>query len=612
MGFWGTTGTFLGGAATEGVESWRELKDLNLRRRIVENQAVERAIDEAQSRIQEDWLTGEQVERREDALVASYPDFESQIREGLYPKTEEQRRSAAMQSIPEALRATVPWDQFQQFAAPFNLSDDPWAMPKFLPEGQAGPPSPQSQQEWFDESQEDWNRAYEAASELTGRLAAAQEKQAEQARYDVKWENRDNSLDMMIDEWNAKNQAERTHARAMIPVDRAKMQSEYLEKVRQHQDGQLSKAEFEEMKRFYEHQQHFNAYISQRPSIEQYVMPDGTTRSYSWRVLPPGQDGQPVFMFFDVTSQFEGTPLWAALQARGGAQARAQQVWSMMNQAGIEIDSAEGSAFMEQAFGSMGGVAPGIIWPSINTALNKTPVLKNSPGEAVAAGGDVDVDVLPSIDTAELLEGLPTRESFLEEGLSSLPLYNENPFGEIIQRRQVPTLPEQRVEGVDSSPWQVVERHDAYETQIRDLDKNIERAHRVVQEYEDELAHNRNNEHWVPRKTADTRAEGRNAPDVMRYSLGADGPMTGFGPWVRSLLRTPLESTGMDAGQTGAYVQASNISAAEFAQQVEQRERERDEAQKIIDQLLGLRVAIAGRGVERGHLPPGLNPQWVP
>ena len=261
----------------------------------------------------------------------------------------------------------------------------------------------------------------------------------------------------------------------------------------------------------------------------------------------------------------------------------------------------------------MGGVAPDIIRPSINTALNKTPVFTNDPAAAAAAAAAAgDVDVLPSIDAAEVLEGLPTGETFLKEGLTSLPLYNENPFGEIIQPLLVPTLPEQRVEGVDSSPWQVVERHDAYETQVRDLDKNIERAHRVVQEYEDELAHNRNNEHWVPRKAADTRAEGRNAPDVTRYSLGADGPMTGFGPWVRSLLRTPLESTGMDVGQTGAYVQASNISTAQFAQQVEQRERDRDEAQKILDQLLGLREAIAGRGVERGHLPPGLNPQWVP
>ena len=332
----------------------------------------------AQKESNENWWTPEQVTEREDAYVKQYgSENEDYIRDYLKPKTPLQRRSAAMESVPETLRPTIDLERFKEYAAPMNLAGDSWQVypggSKWdsPPPGEelVGPPEERKLEDWYAEAQGDWNRALRATGQLnaeidamtdTEKLRAAEEyaQSVFEAGNDpltrhLAWEKKSGELktDQQID-----------YARRMVDIYLQQYEGQRLVDFdfvkRQALDPQM----YDQEMRKFNAMQEYSAYVNQKPKVVgqvvSRVMPDGTKvdrlEYYSWIV---NKNGNPAW--YNLGSTIQGQEQWAHIQQQGqGGGTGVEIMLQLVQSAGLDPSSIEGMNFMQQnmrqATGSFG------------------------------------------------------------------------------------------------------------------------------------------------------------------------------------------------------------------------------------------------------------------
>ena len=266
----------------------------------------------AQKESNENWWTPEQVTEREDAYVEQYgSENEDYIRDYLKPKTPLQRRAAAMESVPEALRPTLPYERFLEYTAPMNLAGDSWQVHPggsewdSPPPGEelVGPPEEKKLEDWYAEAQGDWNRALRATGQLNAeidamtdteklRAAEAHAQSVFEAGNDpltrqAAWEERLGKLttDRQID-----------YERRMVDIYLQRYEGQRLVDFDFVKKQALDPQMYDQEVRKFNAMQEYSAYVNQKPKVVgqvvSRVMPDGTKvdqlEYYSWIVNKNG------------------------------------------------------------------------------------------------------------------------------------------------------------------------------------------------------------------------------------------------------------------------------------------------------------------------------------
>ena len=322
----------------------------------------------AQQESNDNWWTPEQVTEREDAYVEQYgSENEDYIRDYLKPKTPLQRRAAAMESVPETLRPTLPYERFLEYTAPMNLAGDSWQVYPggsewdSPPPGEelVGPPEERKLEDWYAEAQGDWNRALRATGQLNAEIDAMTDTEKLEAAEEhaqsvfaagndpltrhLAWEKKSGEL---------KNDQQIDYARRMVDIYLQQYKGQRLVDFdfvkRQALDPQM----YDQEMRKFNAMQEYSAYVNQKPKVVgqvvSRVMPDGTKvdrlEYYSWIV---NKNGRPAW--YNLGSTIQGTEQWAHIQQQGqGGGTGVEIMLQLLQGAGLDPSSIEGMNFMQQ------------------------------------------------------------------------------------------------------------------------------------------------------------------------------------------------------------------------------------------------------------------------
>ena len=329
----------------------------------------------AQQESNDNWWTPEQVTEREDAYVEQYgSENEDYIRDYLKPKTPLQRRSAAMESVPETLRPTLPYERFKEYAAPKNLAGESWQVYPgggewdLPPPGEelVGPPEEKKLEDWYAEAQGDWNRALRATGQLNAEIDAmtdTEKLQAAEAHAQSVFEAGNDPLTRQAawEERLGRNTTDRQidYERRMVDIYLQRYEGQRLADFdfvkRQALDPQM----YDQEMRKFNAMQEYSAYVNQKPKVVgqvvSRVMPDGTKvdrlEYYSWIV---NKNGNPAW--YNLGSTIQGTEQWAHIQQQGqGGGTSSQIMMQLLQGVGLDPSSIEGMNFMQQNMGQATG-----------------------------------------------------------------------------------------------------------------------------------------------------------------------------------------------------------------------------------------------------------------